>query len=375
MVKNNSLSRREFLQVGSLGLGAAILAACSGQTTPSPTATAAATQAGAQPTAIPEEPRAIVGDVLDFSLEGDWPGHFGSVRFRLHEGFYNSEKAHFIRTDASDPDFAEENELVSVVLLKAAENVPDAASSIYLFRDSSPEQLPILNSVPSQENYSPVFRIYWVESDGSTVFDSAEGLRAAEDSGDVTVETSDIFVNYPVVKWPGGEMSVDEEKMEYLGGGQLIEPVDIDNMTVTFKLHECFPGSRYIVTDTSAAPMAPMMAVSPSGPLQALKEQEFSGTDKIWVFANGIEGSGVMGFQPAIFANRAGDPVWSPLWDHFTLQWTDGTTPRVLKSGEDVNAALEAGEVEQFNGTPDTHPNGFIVNCPVPVLAPNTFSA
>ena len=375
MVKNSSLSRREFLRVGSLGLGAAILAACSGQTTTSPTATAVATEAAAEPTAVPDEPRAIVGDVLDFSLDGDWPGRFGSVRFRLQEGFYNGERAYFIRTDGSDPDFAEENGLVSVVLLKAAENVPGAASSIYLFRNSSPEQLPVLDSVPSEANYSPVRRIYWVEADGSTVFDSAETLRAAESSGEVSVETSDIFVNYPVVKWPDGEMSIDQDRTEYLGGGQLLEPVDTENMTVTFKLHECFPGSRYIVTDTSAAPMAPMMAVSPSGPLQALKEQEFSGTDKIWVFANGIEGSGVMGFQPAIFANRAGDPVWSPLWDHFTLQWTDGATPRVLESGEDVNAALEAGEVELFNGTPDTHPDGFIVNCPVPVLAPNTFSA
>lgn len=374
MVKNSSLSRREFLRVGSLGLGAAILAACSGQATPSPTATSVATEAAAEPTPVPDEARAIVGDVLDFSLDGDWPGRFGSVRFRLQEGFYNGEKAYFIRTDGSDPDFAEENGLVSVVLLKAAENVPGAASSIYLFRNGSPEQLPVLDSVPSEANYSPVRRIYWVESDGSTIFDSAETLRAAESSGEVSVETSDIFVNYPVVKWPDGEMSIDQEKTEYLGGGQLLEPVDTENMTVTFKLHECFPGSRYIVTDTSAAPMAPMMAVSPSGPLQALKEQEFSGTDKIWVFANGIEGSGVMGFQPAIFANRAGDPVWSPLWDHFTLQWTEGATPRVLTSGEDVNAALEAGEVELFNGTPDTHPDGFIVNCPVPVLAPNTFS-
>ena len=57
-----------------------------------------------------------------------------------------------------------------------------------------------------------------------------------------------------------------------------------------------------------------------------------------------------------------------------TLKWKDGVTPRVLKSKDDVAAALAAGEVGEFNGTPDTHPNGFIVNCPVPVLAPNTFT-
>lgn len=376
MVKHKSISRREFLHLSGLGLGAAVLAACTDQGAPSPTATAAPTQPAAEPTAaVTEEPRAIVGDVLDFSLEGDWPGRFGSVQFRLHEGFFNGEKAYFIRTDASDEAFAAENGLVHVVLLTAAEDVPEAASSIYLFEEGSPEQLPVLGSVPSQENYSPVCRIYRVRGDGSTLYDSQESLKAAESSGEVTVETTNTFVNYPVVKWPGGEMTVDEAREEYLGGGQLLEPVDTENMTVTFKLHECFPSSRYIVTDTSAAPMAPMMAVSPAAPLQQLKDQEFTGTDEIWVFANGIEGSGVMGFQPAIFGSRAGDPDWSPLWDHFTLQWKDGVTPRVLKSAADVNAALEDGEVELFNGTPDTHPDGFIVNCPVPVLAPNTFSA
>jgi hypothetical protein len=38
-----------------------------------------------------------------------------------------------------------------------------------------------------------------------------------------------------------------------------------------------------------------------------------------------------------------------------------------------IRAAIEAGDLELFNGTPDTHPGGFVVNCPVPILAPNTF--
>jgi hypothetical protein len=121
--------------------------------------------------------------------------------------------------------------------------------------------------------------------------------------------------------------------------------------------------------------MAPMMAVAASSPTQGLVGDDFDGTDKIWVFGNGIEGSGVMGFQPAIFAHRAGDPAWSPFWNHFTLVWMEGVTPRALKSEADISAALAAREIEQFNGTPDTHPTGFVVNCPVPVLAPNTFGA
>jgi hypothetical protein len=38
-----------------------------------------------------------------------------------------------------------------------------------------------------------------------------------------------------------------------------------------------------------------------------------------------------------------------------------------------VHAARDAGELDEFPGTPDTKGEIFTVNCPVPVLAPNTF--
>jgi hypothetical protein len=55
--------------------------------------------------------------------------------------------------------------------------------------------------------------------------------------------------------------------------------------------------------------------------------------------------------------------------------WKDEANARVLRSSTEIRAALDAGELEQFNGTPDTHPNGFVVNCPAAVLAPNDFGA
>jgi len=45
----------------------------------------------------------------------------------------------------------------------------------------------------------------------------------------------------------------------------------------------------------------------------------------------------------------------------------------VLKSEAEIMAAVEAGTVGLFTGTPDTHSEGFVVNCPSPVLAPNTY--
>ena len=377
MSTKHLVSRREFLRLGALSSGGLLLAACGAQASPTPTPVPpTATTAAELVAAVGEttEERIIVGDVLDYLLTSDeWPGAFGSVTFRLHEGRYNGEPIYFIRTDTSEPVFAEQNKLVLVPLLAAGR---DVAAPLYIFDD---DRLPVFSRTPGEDNFTSLFQIKRVTvNDDSLALESAEAVEQAAADGQVTIEEEisegrSVFVNYPIVKWPGGELSVDEEKAEYLGTGQLVAPVNTGDMTVTFKLHECFPGSRYIVTDTSIAAMAPMMSVPASPPNEQLMES--GATDEIWVFANGIPGSGVMGFQPTIFDNQAGQPIWSPFWNHFTLRWQDESAARVLRSSDEVRAALEAGEVEEFNGTPDSHPTGFVVNCPVPVLAANTFNA
>lgn len=47
----------------------------------------------------------------------------------------------------------------------------------------------------------------------------------------------------------------------------------------------------------------------------------------------------------------------------------------MLQSEAAVHEAGDAGELEEFPGTPDTGGRTFPVNCPVPVLAPARFAA
>ncbi len=371
-------TRRDFLRNVGLGTSAALLASAgvpsvlTGRTRRAHAA-AAPLPTGGQLGGSSPGVELLVGDVLGFALQSDeWEGDFGWVTFRLHEAFYNDDSAYHIRTDASNPDFAEENKLVWVPLLNAALAREGASVPLYVFENGAEDQLDVLSSVPGQDDFTPAFRLHRVTFNGSpTLLTSAEAIAAAEADGDVTVEPLNLVVNYPIVKWPGGELPEDTDKTTYLGTGPLIVPADTGRMEVTFKLHQCFPGSRYIVTDTSAVPMAPMMSIAPS-PASGLLA-EVGAVDEIWVFGNGIEGSGVMGFQPAIFDNRAGEPAWSPFWNHFTITWDDPASARVLRSSADIRAAEDAGEIEIWNGTPDTHPDGFVVNCPVPILARNTF--
>lgn len=51
-----------------------------------------------------------------------------------------------------------------------------------------------------------------------------------------------VVVNYPFVKWAGGELPRDTKLEAYLGGGHLIERPNTAMSEVTFKLHQCFPG-------------------------------------------------------------------------------------------------------------------------------------
>jgi len=369
MAMGSAFTRRQALRLG-FGLGAA--AALSGTAHPR-SVRAQATPVSGTPIAG-EEVVKIVGDVVDFTLEpeGRWTAPVGSVVLKLHPGFFEGQDAWFIRTDASDADFAVAEGLVWVPLLSRALQAEGSFASIYLFDQGAEGQRVVISTVPGRPEFTSAFRVHRVAFSGAPALLNAEAaIREAEQAGSVTVEQTDIVVNYPLVLWPGGGLPVDEEMMAPLGTGPLIEEPDTTNGTVTFKLHQCYPGSRYIATDTSSAPMAPMMGIVPSEPTQMLAE--VGATAPIYVFGNGLAGTGAMGFQPAVFNVTAGDPIWSPFWDHKTVVWKDGVEPALLQSEAEITARLEAGEVDVFNGVPASHPNGFVVNCPSPILAPNTY--
>jgi hypothetical protein len=142
-------------------------------------------------------------------------------------------------------------------------------------------------------------------------------------------------------------------------------------MTVTFKLHQCYPESRYIITDTSALPMAPRMNIAGSPATAGLAEA--GAASSITVFGNGLTGPGAMGFQPGIFREKVGEPGWSPMWNHFTVVWKDPAAAALLTSQAEIDALVEDGSLELFVGTPGTNGQGFVVNCPSPIIAPNDF--
>lgn len=365
-------TRRKFLKSIGIGSGAALLANMGLPAVLAQDGAFADIQQSMSGESLSPSVELLCGDVTGFQLKGDWAGGFGSVTFRTHRAFHNGEAVYYIRTDASDQQYALDNKLVFVPLLNAAMAAEGATSQLYTFANPADEQYPVVSHIPSDEAYSPAWHVHQVTFNGTaSVLDSVTAIEEAEAAGDVTVEALPLVVNHPLVKWSGGELAVDTDLTSYLGTGPLLSAHDDDLMSVTFKLHQCYPGSRYIITDTSAAPMAPMMSIAASPVTQGLVE--VGATDEIWVFGNGIAGTGVMGFQPAIFDNPAGNPVWSPFWNHFTAVWTDESQAEVVTNSTRLRELVDSGMLEIFNGTPATDPTGFVVNCPVPIKAANDF--
>jgi hypothetical protein len=68
----------------------------------------------------------------------------------------------------------------------------------------------------------------------------------------------------------------------------------------------------------------------------------------VYVFTNGLRPDGPrgpMGFQPDIFDSAPGDPDYTPLRRLVQLTWNNEAQPRLLTSSDEVEQAINAGEL------------------------------
>ncbi|MAS35403.1 MAG: hypothetical protein CL610_15440 [Anaerolineaceae bacterium] len=78
----------------------------------------------------------------------------------------------------------------------------------------------------------------------------------------------------------------------------------------------------------------------------------------VYVFTNGVNGGGPMGFQPDIFDSIPGDEVYTPLRALNLVTWQAGAAPRMLDSVAEIEAAQAKGEVV-------IERPGIVVNMPI----------
>lgn len=70
----------------------------------------------------------------------------------------------------------------------------------------------------------------------------------------------------------------------------------------------------------------------------------------VYVFTNGLKPDGArgpVGFQPDVFDTAPGDPGYTPLRQLVKLTWADSADPRLLTSADEIDQALDAGELRR----------------------------
>lgn len=297
------------------------------------------------------------------------------VTLPLTRGFAGGNEVFYISTEASDKDLADHLTSLTgsrVAYAPALAKAPaESLANIYAFSNGIEGEGPlgfqpnVADSKPGDEGYSPLWRINVVEwQEGAQVRElrSEQEILAAANADEVTVTATDMVVNCPFVQWEGGSLQLREntnlsDDAPY-GAGQVLE-IDTEGRKVTFVAHRGLApdGSTiyYIATDASVKEVADALGVIH---VEKTDSALLTGAaSDLWVFTNGIEGTGPMGFQASVAGSDIGDDAYSPLWRILAATWEDADKARFLTTAQEIGAAGQSGMLS-------VEIAGVVVNCP-----------
>lgn len=107
---------------------------------------------------------------------------------------------------------------------------------------------------------------------------------------------------------------------------------------------------RFIHTEVSDPDIAQLLTDMMNSPVlvvPALADVPDSALATVYVFTNGPEGMGPLGFQPDVFDNPPGASGYSPLRRIHLVTWTEPGAAVELKSAADVQAAISDGRLTE----------------------------
>ena len=279
------------------------------------------------------------------------------VTIPMHQGVYEGGQVMYIITDGSDADYAKtlsEKQQWNVETSTALADMPEdilgqmfvftngiRGDGLYGFQDE------VFSSTPSQESeYSAlhsVIEVSWKAGQRESVFESADDIIAAEESGRISFDQTGVVLNTPQIIWPDGQMTVREDQEvtddTTYDGGQIVE-IDQDEMTATFIAHRGWgPDGRtvyYIIADVT--PLGPAQTVGVVHTPTNAELISHSSVGDLYQFKNGISGSGALGFQPEIANVSLSDESYSPMWKVYLAEWHDADTAKILESISDLDS-------------------------------------
>jgi hypothetical protein len=181
---------------------------------------------------------------------------------------------------------------------------------IWTFTNGSPGQRNVIDTVPGQASYSPLWlvnKVTWAAGKTPRTLTSADAVTKAAAAGDVTIVATATVVNCPVLDF-------GQKRVAGYSGGHVIHYYDLGPVNIA-------PGNDVV----------PLYAVTNGVPDQ-----------------HNITGDTI----------PPGQTAYPPLWAITKVTWRTGVTPRLLTSYAAIEKAEAAREVALTKTT-------LIVNCPL----------
>lgn len=144
-----------------------------------------------------------------------------------------------------------------------------------------------------------------------------------------------------------GQTDTTEETMQEMPAMEAV-PDSLRRMALAPLVPAYYEGEEafFIHTETSNRQVAEMLTKM-MGPevvyVPQLAEMQESLLTPIYVFENGVEGIGPVGYQRDILTSVPDTEEYSPLRQIYLVTWNEGAEPRVLQSAEAVQQAAEEG--------------------------------
>ncbi len=124
------------------------------------------------------------------------------------------------------------------------------------------------------------------------------------------------------------------------------------NVPATIPMHQGYYNGEdvyFIITDSSDPTHAEMITENQGWQVELaplLKNTPEEALSKTYLFTNGVDGSGVHGYQGEVFTSTpAQADVYSALTSHVHVTWNDGAVPRILNSDAMIMQAAENNEI------------------------------
>lgn len=296
----------------------------------------------------------------------------------LHDGFYDGQSVQYVITDASDAEFIEtilDRKGFNATLSEPLAQVPaESLNPIYIFEDGISGngtlgyQPDVFASIPGQDNYGAlrdIIQVSWRGGQTAEILESVEQINNASRMGRIKMDHTEMVLNAPQISWPGGAMTIrDDSAAPGYEGGQIMD-LDTENMTVTFAAHRGWgPDGKtvyHIIVESTPAGPAGLMGVPDSPATAALGLEDVSAG--MFHFSNGINGTGLVGFQPGIVSQDVTNVNYTPIWHVHLIEWHYPEEAMVLQTLHDIETFKDDDAVTAAPARPLNRDQ--IINAPI----------